>query len=306
MSQDLEARLAAAFHTGALPAAPTSLVDRLEEITTGAAPHGTRSGRRTIAGLLVAAALLLAAGAVALSVGSAPDQGLVTPTPGPSPTGSLPGQSALRIEVQASGLEASDSARITSILQERIAATGVVGGVVEPVGEDQFRIILPAVTEDDVRIVETITGTGMIDIVATGDQPVPVGHRLDLSSQPPIVGGTDIQSIDFGSDPVSGGRTLEIVLSPAAATTMAAYTTDAVGTFMAITLDGKVIVAPMINGAILEGDIQVTLSTDTESQAETEAIDAFVAVVNSGVLPGPLEVTGVRVVPYEVDSSPSD
>jgi preprotein translocase subunit SecD len=302
MSDDLEPQLSEAFHRESLPPAPASLVEGLQRV-----PDAPVRGRRVVRGrapigLLAAAIVLVAAGALAISGGPSPRPVPATEPPAssaPSVAVGSPGVVLLHLEYTAqpvAGMRptAADMATIASILKTRVDATGVAGGTVELQGSDRIVVELPGVTDPD-PVSKYLGGTGHVDFVPLGQSPPTQGQTIDLTTFPPMFGGDQIASATVGSDQ-NGRPTIDFILKPNGARTFGDYTAANVGSYIAITLDGQVVSAPVIQNAIPNGNIQITGGGQTGFT--TEDASGLVAIVRSGPLSFPLELTtsGVRPI----------
>ena len=140
MSDDLERRLQEAFRGGSLPPAPARLSDTLQQVPDAPVRSWRRMDGRSVFGLL------------AISVGSAPRPAPTTPRPTPAASVAVaPPIGTLHVEYAALPVggakpTAADMATIVSILEKRIAATGVAGATVRVQGTDQVIVELPGVT----------------------------------------------------------------------------------------------------------------------------------------------------------------
>jgi preprotein translocase subunit SecD len=86
-----------------------------------------------------------------------------------------------------------------------------------------------------------------------------------------------------GSQPVDGGSTIEIALLPEAARAFEEWTASHIGQNIAIALDGKVLIAPMIQDAIPGGRVTIQSGSGGFDRDEARRI---VALLTSG----PLEI----------------
>ncbi len=308
MSDDLERRLQIAFHDHPLPPAPASLVHGLERVPDAPVEPRRRPAARSSVGLLVAAVVIVGAGALAIAVGSRPQSVVPVAPSGPPATVAPSGEPAVRIELRASqGVPtAAEMSTTVSILQARVNATGVVGGTVEQSGSDTVVIVMPGVGDERDPIVNWIASTGRVDLVPTGDQAAIEGSRIDLAAQPPLLGGDAIASVQLGVDDATGATTLQIGLTPDAASTFAQYTAANIGSFFAVVLDGHVVLAPAIQAAITGGDIVISLATANSTDGTAQAtLYALVTDFHTGLLPVPLEVTSATVIRVAGSSPPA-
>jgi preprotein translocase subunit SecD len=103
---------------------------------------------------------------------------------------------------------------------------------------------------------------------------------------PPLFSGDQVASASIGADQ-TGQRTVDFVLKDQGRQLFADYTSDHVGDYFAIVLDGEVISAPVINDAILGGEVQVSQgAVGGYPLAEAQKL---VTILRFGQLPFPLQ-----------------
>ena len=292
---DLETRLRGAFRSADLPAAPGRLVGMLERVpdapvvATAARDAGRRRGRSTGFGLLGLVAVLLVGGALALS-GGARQQ---TPPPNASATiageasASVPPGRRITYQVVWSAAVAYTApllAEEVRIVQARIDATGVVGATVRSEGGETLIVDLPADLDAD-PLRRLIGQTGRIAFVPLDDTQVEQGDVIDPAAHPELFGSEGIATASVSTDQ-SGGRVVVFELSPAAADLFGAWTASHIGAGFAITLDDRVVSAPVIQSEIPGGTVEI-------SQAGTggwdeRAASELTTIVRLGPLPAPL------------------
>jgi preprotein translocase subunit SecD len=85
---------------------------------------------------------------------------------------------------------------------------------------------------------------------------------------PAVIEGTDITDATAGTMQATGEWVVNLDFNSSGSATWGTYTTANVGNQVAITLDGKVISAPRINGAINGGSTQITGSFNQASATE--------------------------------------
>jgi preprotein translocase subunit SecD len=293
MNDDLEPRLHDALHSGSLPPAPASLLDALERVPDAPLRPRGRRGAGPILGLFAAAAVLLVASAVALTGGSAPGPGPTAPPP------SVAGVPRLHLEYTAQTIDGdaptpADMAKIASVLHSRIDAMGIADPTVTS-HDMVVAVELPGVIDSaDVETVGRMLGhTGKVDFVPLGDAQVVEGDPVDLAKYPPLFGGDQIASATVAADQ-NGAPAVDFVLKPDGTRLFADYTANHIGSSFAITMDGDVLSAPVIQDAIPNGDIEITGGGLTGLDA-THA-NGLVALIDSGPLPVPLALTSSAVL----------
>jgi protein-export membrane protein SecD len=210
-------------------------------------------------------------------------------------------EGGLRVEYQALPKDgqsptAESMGVIKDIIERRVNATGVSEPVVVTQGSDRVVIELPGVS--DVDSVRRLVGqTGQLDFVPLGAQQVADGQELPRESFPPLFSGDQIQSASVGQDQ-NGGLAVDFVLKgggpESGAELFAAYTRDHIGEYFAITLDERVISAPVIQGQIPGGTGQIT-SGGIGGFPAKEA-NELVTVLKFGSLPFPIaEVSSEQI-----------
>jgi preprotein translocase subunit SecD len=101
--------------------------------------------------------------------------------------------------------------------------------------------------------------------------------------------GKELRSVSVGSD-ARGAAAIDFVLSPEGTAIFAQHTAANIGKILTITLDKRVISAPGIEGAIPDGQGQITGSFTAESA------NALAVQLRYGSLPIPLKVVETRVI----------
>jgi hypothetical protein len=295
MNDELEIRLHDAFRGGSLPAAPARLFDHLQEVANtpvvdvSGPDGGARRARRRLGALAVAAVLLIG-GAVAVSIGSRGP----SPLPNVAPT-FVPAEPTAGVVTRimyapqwtvAVPRSPAVLADLVSISQQRIDATGIVGGHVST--DDQGRIVVEVPAGIDPDPIRRLVGpTGAIAFVPLGDTIVERGTPLDLAAFPPLLDSSEVAGAMVVDD-LNGLPTLQILLTGSGGTKFAEYTAAHIGSPFAIALDGIVIAAPVINEAIPGGDVQISFAT-----AETDATE--IARLATLIKLGPFPVALVEV-----------
>jgi len=198
-------------------------------------------------------------------------------------------EGGLRVEYQALPVEGKeptpgDMAIIKDIVERRVNTTGVSEPVVTTQGKDRVVIELPGVT--DPEAVRRLVGqTGRLDFVPLGSTQVSEGQTLDPTQYPPLFSGDQVSSATVGTDQ-NGRPAVDFVLKEDGKNKFAEYTRNNVGSYFAITLDGAVVSAPVINDSIPGGNVQITGGglAGFSAKAATE----LVTVLKFGSLPFPI------------------
>jgi hypothetical protein len=176
-------------------------------------------------------------------------------------------------------------ADLVSITQQRVDATGVVGGHVTSDG--QGRIVVEVPWGIDPEPIRRLVGpTGLFAFVPVTDI-VERGAHLDPAAFPPLFDSTEIGGAKVVDDQ-NGQPTLQIILSGTGGEKFAAYSAAHIGSPFAITVDEVVLAAPMINEAIPDGLVQISFASGDADPAELARLAALIKF-------GPLPVALVEV-----------
>ena len=185
---------------------------------------------------------------------------------------------------------------IRTIIENRVNSTGVTEPLVQTQGADRVVIELPG--ETDKAAVEKLVGsTGTLEFVplpaadygtttqagkfqATEGAPLP-------KPEPALFGGDQISAANPAQDS-KGGRAIGFSLHDKGSKLFADYTSKHVGEFFAIVLDGTVVSAPSINGAITGGS--GIIETGTIGGFSTAEVNRVVTTLRYGSLPFPIKV----------------
>ena len=210
-------------------------------------------------------------------------------------------------------VDAQDMETARTIVENRTNALGVSENVIQLAGERRIVGEFPG-AEDADAILDIIQQTGLLEFVDTGDyrpdegttlqtdfatgtlaEPTPTPAPTDANGTEPqtvyhtIMTGKDLRSVNVGTSS-TGSPAIDFVLSPEGATIFAQHTAANIGKILAITLDKRVISAPGIDGAIPDGQGQISGSF-TQDSANTLAVQ-----LRYGSLPIPLKVVETRVI----------
>lgn len=205
-----------------------------------------------------------------------------------------------------------------SIVENRTNALGVSENVIQLAGDRRIVGEFPG-AEDADAILDIIQQTGLLEFVDTGDYLPGEGEILQTDfatgtgedatpeATPDPAEGTDAESVqsetvfhtimtgrDLRSVNVSvdaaGQPAIDFVLSPEAATIFAEHTANNIGKYLAITLDKRVISAPIINDQIPGGQGQIS------GAFTAETANALAVQLRYGSLPIPLKVVETRII----------
>ncbi|MDO8483962.1 MAG: protein translocase subunit SecD [Candidatus Limnocylindrales bacterium] len=199
-------------------------------------------------------------------------------------------EGGLRVEYQALPVEgkspgAGDMAIIKDIVERRVNQTGVSEPVVVTQGSDRVVVELPGVTDPE-SVRRLVGQTGRLDFVPLGQTTAQEGQPLDLTANPPLFSGEQVQSATVGTDQ-NGRPAVDFVLKGEGAKLFGDYTAQHIGDYFAITLDSTVISAPVIQSSIPNGQVQIT-GGGLRGFGSKEAQN-LVTVLKFGSLPFPIQ-----------------
>ncbi|HEV8402000.1 MAG TPA: protein translocase subunit SecD [Candidatus Limnocylindrales bacterium] len=203
----------------------------------------------------------------------------------------------LRVEYQAQPVDGKtptpgDMGVIKDIVERRVNTTGVSEPLVTTQGSDRVVVELPGVTDPE-AVRKLVGQTGQLDFVPLGSTQVTEGQILDLTQYPPLFGGDQVSSATVGTDQ-NGRPAVDFVLKSDGAQKFSDYTAGHVGSYFAITLDGSVVSAPVIQNAIPNGNVQITGG----GLAGFNAADAtnLVTILKYGSLPFPITALSSQTI----------
>jgi preprotein translocase subunit SecD len=202
-------------------------------------------------------------------------------------------------ETQAIDAGQMDTAR--RIVDNRVNGLGVTEALVQLAGDRRIVVELPDV-DDPEQAVDAIKGTALLEFVDMGQTPLPQGSFLytDLN-----LGDTEIPEGEFiwptlmtGADLVQAYVTSDILGRPAIGFELSArgsqifsdYTTNNIGSFLAIVLDKEIISAPSVEGPIPSGQGII------EGNFTFEEANSLAIQLRYGALPIPLKVVETRTI----------
>jgi preprotein translocase subunit SecD len=203
----------------------------------------------------------------------------------------------LRVEYQAQPVDgktptAGDMGVIKDIVERRVNTTGVSEPLVTTQGSDRVVVELPGVTDPE-AVRKLVGQTGQLDFVPLGSTTATEGQVLDLKQYPPLFGGDQVSSATVGTDQ-NGRPAVDFVLKGDGSQKFSDYTAGHVGSYFAITLDGSVVSAPVIQNAIPNGNVQITGG----GLAGFNAADAtnLVTILKYGSLPFPITALSSQTI----------
>jgi hypothetical protein len=238
--------------------------------------EGLRSRPISVLALVAGLIVLAVAGLIALDIVRAPW----------ADTGGGPADGRLRIEFAVMpaddlGPDANDVTVVADIVRRRLESIGLTNGSVDVSGPARIAVVVPSA--DDGPVVRRVAlPRGRLDFVPLGQEQVQEDQVLDLRTHPSLFGGDQVDAASVGSDQ-QGFATVDFTLRPEAARLFGQYTAVHIGDYFAITLDGRVLAAPVIQSAIAGGDIQIELGG--QDQTSTRDAQELVAILQYGSFP---------------------
>lgn len=199
------------------------------------------------------------------------------------------------------------------VVENRVSGgLGVIEPLVQLGGDNRIIVELPEVSEPD-QAISLLKETGRLEFVEALQFPLFEGDRI-LTSRglelaggevisetytypdrifQTIMGGDSLADAQVGLDP-TGGRTVDFTLTDLGQSIFSEYTSQHVGDFLAIVLDGVVISSPRIQSAITTRTGQIT-GGGANGFAPAEAEDMAIKL-KYGALPVPLKVVENRTI----------
>lgn len=207
-------------------------------------------------------------------------------------------------------IDAQEMETARTIVENRTNALGVSENVIQIAGERRIVGEFPG-AEDSDAILDIIQQTGLLEFVDTGDFAPEEGAVLqtdfatsstgetapgtDPNGAEPqtvyhtIMTGKEVKTVNVGVG-ATGSPAIDFVLSSEGASIFSQHTAANVGKILAITLDKRVISAPRIEGAIPDGQGQIS------GQFTPESANSLAVQLRYGSLPIPLKVVETRVI----------
>lgn len=169
--------------------------------------------------------------------------------------------------------------RLIEVLDRRINGLGVAESSVQKAGDNRVIIELPGIdnTEDAVKMVGK---TALLEFKL---------KQADGSLGETLLTGNALKKADVSYDNL-GRPQIQFEMTPEGAREFAKITRENVGKQLAITLDGEVQTAPVINGEIPSGNGVITGNYTVEEAKATATL------LNAGALPVKAEIAEIRTV----------
>lgn len=157
-------------------------------------------------------------------------------------------------------------------------------GATTSISDGGLFVTMPA-AEATPRLISDLTAPGAVSLVAVppGAPPPSPGQRINL---PALFGSSDLAEGRRAEGPQQPA--VDIILAPGGVDRFARWTETHVGEALAVVQDGVVVLAPIVQEPILNGQLQLSGSGGDEA-----TLLAMAAAVRSGPLPVELEGTVV-------------
>lgn len=292
---------------------PASLAETLDEVTSRPHPAPRAIQVRSPAlrptfgrifiGVAGVAVLVLAIALVD------PGQHHATGPAAPSPAGTTLVERLVAVSTHA--LAQGDMTMTVVVVRARLVQGGFERATVTPAGSDRIAIDLPPGA--NVSIARSLVeAPGVLEIVplpkdrygtftTPGPASVPEPGETIATDLVPLLGSSAFVSSSFERIDVTasgnGSPAIRFKLTATGASLFAAYTTDHVGEFMALTLDGVVLGAPYLASPITDGAGEIA---GDFSAAEVEG---WLAILRSGPLP--VRLVAANGAPAQVSPGPA-
>lgn len=163
--------------------------------------------------------------------------------------------------------------RAETIIRNRVDGLGVKEASVQLQGSDQLLIQIPDVDDPKAALkllgetgklefvdVSSITDTAAVASLQAGEPDVKLkeGTYTTIEVDGVKLTGEVIKDASVGQDQQTGGIVVNTTMNSAGAKAWGSYTATHIGQQVAIVLDGIVKSAPVVNGAIINGDTQIS------------------------------------------------
>lgn len=299
--RDLEARLSNHLHQrfdgSPVPSGLAAAVRQSLETSTAKVGFSFRP-RALHLGWAATVAIVLTVGALLLN-----GRILGPAVPGTSPSPTVPPSAFTITErwfvvLAADGASPSAAQRdaATQSLMDRLTRLGLKSTQSEQPGMILLTLEREGLQDDDIRHILTATGDvefvplppeayGDIDVSALVGKPLPI-------EEPALFGNAGIASVALGSSE-QGFPTIDVVLTPEAGAAFGAWTTAHAREYLAVVIDGRMVVAPIINEPITGGQVSITGGANVPGRPDT-AFAVAAAIMVGGRLPDAWQGADVR------------
>jgi preprotein translocase subunit SecD len=204
-----------------------------------------------------------------------------------------------------SSIESVDLDTTRQILEKRANALGVSEVVMQTAGERRIVAEFPGV-DDPEEVIASLQQTGLLEFVDTGSVSPEEGTIIQTdytgdssvvvvndTSQPvyhTIMTGKEIKTVSVAASDTTGRYAISFTLTPEGTQIFGNHTALNSGKYLTITIDKRVISSPVIQGAIPDGQGQISGNFTVESA------NALAAQLRYGSLPVPMKVVESRTV----------
>ena len=169
-----------------------------------------------------------------------------------------------------------------AVFSARLKALGVTNFTMS-VGDTMEFVLNVPLTFDGKLIDAVLKRPGVFEFVPwPADEPAPSGGGPVPAAATPLFDGAEgITSAGVVND-TPGVPALTIKLSAVASEALAAFTTQHIGEYLVLVLDGRVLAAPIVDSPITGGDLRITFPS---AEPPPIALTAIAAMMTSGPLP---------------------
>ncbi|MCB1218608.1 protein translocase subunit SecD [bacterium] len=191
-----------------------------------------------------------------------------------------------------------DITRVKEVVRNRVDPQGQKEIYLTSVGGDRLLLQVPG-EEDPDSVISVIGETAYLEFVNTGSQSMSRGTRFnkdgskerldEFAKYEQIMDGADLSKAYVGFDQMNK-PSINFELNPDAAEVFGKFTTNHVGQYLTVLLDGAVITSPSINSPIWGGRGEIT------GEFTPEDAQKLATQLNAGALPIPLEILSSSVV----------
>ncbi|HTI28934.1 MAG TPA: hypothetical protein VL687_01050 [Methylomirabilota bacterium] len=184
------------------------------------------------------------------------------------------------IPIPAAGRDSVDAA--DKVFARRLKALGITKALVAT-EDDSLRYSMQVPIAVDDEVVDAILHrSGVIELVPwpAGEGEPAVGDPVPATATA-LIGAAEIRSGEVSTDS-SGQPSLLIKLSAAGSEALATFTTEHIGEYLLVVLDGHVLAPPIVNTPITGGDLIITFPT---AEPPPISLTAIAAMLVSGPLP---------------------
>jgi preprotein translocase subunit SecD len=186
------------------------------------------------------------------------------------------------VQIELAPTEATELAPILDVLERRLTALEIQGGVVRREGQ-MIVVDIPQSSLPVEEIIMALTQPGRLEFVdLSGLSMGEIGMLTEVTDKPVILTNDAIRDAKAAMDS-TGNWVIEITFTEEGSEIIGAFTESHIGQSIGIVLDGRILSAPIINDKVT--DVAVISGLFTE-----EEVRRLAAQINSGVLPVVLQV----------------